>query len=99
MSRFGPGVGVGGKVRQGDVIGYVSTTGLTSGPHVHFEVMVRSSLDGSDGRVDPRLIRVARERQLAGRELDEFRRERDRIDGLARRNPVSTRVTTAAARF
>ncbi len=98
MSRFATGVSAGAKVRQGDIIGYVSTTGLSSGPHVHFEVMVKS-VDGSEARVDPSLIRVAREHQLGGNQLAEFKRERDRIDVLTRRNPVSTQVTTAAARF
>jgi len=76
-------------VRQGQIIGYVGTTGMSSGPHVHFEVLVNSSY------VDPMSIQVPRERQLAGRQLADFQKERARIDDLMRRNPVSARVAAA----
>ena len=38
MSRYGPGIRVGTRVRQGQVIGYVGMTGLTNGPHCHYEL-------------------------------------------------------------
>ena len=72
------------KVRQGQVIGYVGSTGLSSGPHVHFEVLVNNRF------VDPMSIQVPRERKLAGKELAEFQKERARIDELMRRAPVMT---------
>ena len=40
MSRFARGLGVGDRVQQGEVIGYVGMTGLASGPHVHYEYRV-----------------------------------------------------------
>jgi murein DD-endopeptidase MepM/ murein hydrolase activator NlpD len=88
MLKFAPGVSAGVKVRQGQVIGYVGTTGLSSGPHVHFEVLVNNSF------VDPMSIHVPRERQLDGKQLAEFQKERLRIDEIMRRNPVSTKVAT-----
>jgi murein DD-endopeptidase MepM/ murein hydrolase activator NlpD len=91
MSRFAAGVSDGVKVRQGQIIGYVGTTGMSSGPHVHFEVLVNDSF------VDPMSIQVPRERQLAGRQLADFQKERTRIDDLMLRNPVSTRVATMGA--
>ena len=90
MSRFASGVSEGVKVRQGQIIGYVGSTGLASGPHVHFEVLVNSSY------VDPMSIQVPRERQLAGKQIADFQKERARIDDLMRRNPVSARVATAS---
>ena len=90
MSRFASGVSEGVKVRQGQIIGYVGSTGLASGPHVHFEVLVNSSY------VDPMSIQVPRERQLAGRQIADFQKERARIDDLMRRNPVSARIATAS---
>jgi murein DD-endopeptidase MepM/ murein hydrolase activator NlpD len=86
MLRIGNGVAPGVKVRQGQIIGYVGSTGLSSGAHVHFEVLINT------GFVDPMTIQVPRERQLSGRQLADFQKERGRIDALMRRSPVSTRV-------
>lgn len=89
MQKFAPGMAPGTKVRQGQIIGYVGSTGLSSGPHVHYEVLVNNTF------VDPTTLQVPRERQLSGLLLAEFQRERQRIDDLMRRNPVSTRVANA----
>ena len=97
MSRLAPGVSAGAMVRQGQIIGYVGTSGLSSGAHVHFEVLVNSGDDSSFRHVDPTSIQMPRLRQLTGNELADFRKERDRIDKLMRRNPISTRVVTATA--
>jgi murein DD-endopeptidase MepM/ murein hydrolase activator NlpD len=84
MLRFKKGIKAGAKVRQGEVIGYVGTTGLSSGPHLHYEVLINKR------RVDPLSMQVPRERQLTGRVLAEFHKERLHIDDLRHSAPVMT---------
>ncbi|MGY2051929.1 M23 family metallopeptidase [Methylobacterium sp. JK268] len=80
MSRFGRGVTAGGRVRQGQVIGYVGSTGLSTGAHLHYEVIINGHF------VDPMKIRVPRGRELDGRLLADFRRQREQVDGLIQRS-------------
>jgi murein DD-endopeptidase MepM/ murein hydrolase activator NlpD len=91
MSRYAAGVSQGVRVRQGQVIGFIGNTGLSSAPHLHFEVLVNNR------HVDPMSIQVPRERRLAGNQLRDFLKERTRIDDLLRRNPVSSRIMEQAA--
>lgn len=76
MSRFGDGIEQGGKVHQGQVIGYVGSSGLSTGNHLHYEVKV------NDRFVNPMKIKLPKGRNLEGEVLQAFKRERDRIDAL-----------------
>jgi murein DD-endopeptidase MepM/ murein hydrolase activator NlpD len=76
MSRFARGLRAGTRVRQGQVIGYVGTTGRSTGPHLHYEVLRRGQ------QINPMTLRVANGRNLAGRALELFQIERARIDTL-----------------
>ncbi len=76
MSAFGKGIVAGTKVQQGQVIGYVGNTGLSTGPHLHYEVIINGSF------VDPLKIRLPRGRELEGRGLAEFKRQREQVDEL-----------------
>lgn len=76
MSRFARGMRAGTRVRQGQVIGYVGTTGRSTGPHLHYEVLRRGQ------QMNPMTLRVANGRNLSGRALELFMIERERIDTL-----------------
>ena len=76
MSGYAKGLKAGDKVKQNQVIGFIGSTGLSTGPHLHFEVSVNSRF------VDPLKIRVPRGRELQGAELVAFGQERLRIDEL-----------------
>jgi murein DD-endopeptidase MepM/ murein hydrolase activator NlpD len=89
LSRIAPGIKKGGKVRQGELIGHVGTTGLSTGPHLHYEVLINSRF------TNPLKLHVPRSRQLNGRLLAEFKKELLRIDELMHRAPVKTRIAAA----
>ena len=82
LSRFPPEIRPGGKVRQGQIIGYLGSTGLSTGAHLHFEILVGNRF------VDPMSIQMPKERKLAAKQLVDFQRERARIEDLMRRPPV-----------
>jgi murein DD-endopeptidase MepM/ murein hydrolase activator NlpD len=90
QSRFANGIRPSARVRQGQVIGYVGNTGLSTGPHLHYEVLINGHF------VDPMKIRLPRGRELDGRALAEFKRQRESVEALLERANQSTRLAQQA---
>ena len=66
LHGFARGIGKGRRVRQGQIIGYVGTTGQSTGAHLHYEVMVKNT------QVDPQSVKLPTGRSLASTELKNF---------------------------
>jgi murein DD-endopeptidase MepM/ murein hydrolase activator NlpD len=76
MSAFAKGMEIGKRVRQGQVIGFVGSTGMSTGPHVHYEILVNGRF------VDPMRVKLPRGRALEGTMMTGFEKERDRLDAM-----------------
>jgi murein DD-endopeptidase MepM/ murein hydrolase activator NlpD len=81
MTAFARGMEPGARVRQGQVIGFVGSTGHSTGAHVHYEILVNGRF------VDPLRIKLPRGRVLEGPVLAGFEKERDRLDGMMAQAP------------
>jgi murein DD-endopeptidase MepM/ murein hydrolase activator NlpD len=79
MTAFARGLDVGSRVRQGQIIGFVGSSGLSTGTHVHFEIII------NDRFVNPMTIKLPRGRVLAGATLTIFDHERDQLDAVLSR--------------
>ncbi len=91
MSAFAKGLEVGKRVRQGQVIGFVGSTGQSTGAHVHYEILVNGRF------VDPMRIKLPRGRSLDGPLMASFEKERDRLDAMMNnRGGGPARVSDAA---
>lgn len=82
MTAYARGMEVGTRVRQGQVIGFVGSTGLSTGAHLHYEILVNGRF------VDPMRVRLPRGRVLDGGMLASFERERERINGMMGQTPA-----------
>ena len=88
MSRFGKSARGGRKVRQGDIIGYVGSTGASTGPHLHYEYRVRGVHKNPASVTMPRI-------EIPAKYMAEFRRESNAT--LARLDLTSGKPVRVAA--
>ena len=66
MTRIADGITAGARVRQGQIIGYVGSTGRSTGPHLHYEVLVNNK------QVNPLTVKLPSGEGLESDELDDF---------------------------
>jgi murein DD-endopeptidase MepM/ murein hydrolase activator NlpD len=92
MTAFARGIDENTRVRQGQVIGFVGSTGLSTGSHLHYEILVNSRF------VDPMRIKLPRGRVLEGPMLTGFEQERERLDGIMARKPARVASSAPATR-
>lgn len=67
LSKFTVGLKKGSSVQQGNIIGTVGSTGLATGPHLHYEVMKNGV------HVDPRKLKLPEAKRLSGQDLNDFK--------------------------
>ncbi len=91
MLAYARGIQPGVRVRQGQVIGFVGSTGLSTGPHCHYEILVNGRF------VDPMRIRLPRGRVLEGPMLAAFEKKRDELDSTMTHAAPPARVAQGQA--
>ncbi|MBL8702619.1 MAG: M23 family metallopeptidase [Alphaproteobacteria bacterium] len=91
LSRYAPGIKEGARVKQGQIVGYVGTTGRSTGAHLHYEVLRRGA------QINPMGVKFPTGRKLDGIELVAFKRIRGEVDHLLSTAAVAVQLAARPA--
>ncbi|MFN0044296.1 MAG: M23 family metallopeptidase [Alphaproteobacteria bacterium] len=86
LSGYAAGLRKGARVSQGQIIGFVGTTGQSTGPHLHYEVL------SGNNQINPLSLKMAASRKLEGKELVRYRSHIVDIERLLRTVPPEQRI-------
>ena len=90
LSRFAPGIHPGSHVHQGEIVAYSGNTGLSTGPHLHYEILVHNE------QVNPQTVKIAQGRVLSGKDKERFQFDRLHTDAVLAEMPLETKVADVA---
>jgi murein DD-endopeptidase MepM/ murein hydrolase activator NlpD len=90
LSRFAPGIHPGSKVHQGEIVAFSGNTGLSTGPHLHYETLVNNT------QVNPLTLKIAQGRILSGHDLRDFLVARLHTDAVMASTPLEAKVADVA---
>lgn len=86
LNRFASGLRAGSRVRQGQVVAYVGTTGRSTGPHLHFE-LIRGNT-----QINPSSVKSMSAGALSKREMVRFKRQQERLRQSVANLPIQNQV-------